>query len=59
MSTPDLFRARLDGMVDPRHALVVLEKRLPWAAVEAVLATHFTRKPRVPGKGLFVVSCGI
>jgi IS5 family transposase len=50
MSTPDFFRARLDGMVDPRHALVVLEKRLPWAAIEAALATHFLRKPRVPGK---------
>jgi transposase, IS5 family len=50
MSTPDFFRARLDGMVDSRHALVVLEKRSPWASIEAVLATHFARKPRVPGK---------
>lgn len=50
MSTPDFFRARLDGMVDPRHALVVLAKRLPWPAIEAVLAVHFTRKARQPGK---------
>ena len=31
MSTPDFFRARLDGMVDSRHPLVVLTGRLPWA----------------------------
>ena len=49
MSTPDFFRARLDGMVDPRHPLVVLTGRLPWAQVEQVLAPHFERKARTPG----------
>ena len=44
MSTPDFFRARLDGMVDPRHPLVVLTGRLPWAQIEQVLAPHFARK---------------
>ena len=44
MSTPDFFRARLDGMVDPRHALVVLTGWLPWAVIEQVLAPHFARK---------------
>ena len=44
MSTPDFFRARLDGMVDPRHALVVLTGRLPRAVLEQVLAPHFARK---------------
>ncbi|MBV8037534.1 hypothetical protein [Roseateles sp.] len=33
MSTPDFFRARLDAMVDPKHPLVVLASRLPWAQV--------------------------
>jgi IS5 family transposase len=49
MSTPDFFRARLDGMVDPRHPLVVLTGRLPWTQVEQVLAPHFERKARTPG----------
>jgi IS5 family transposase len=49
MSTPDFFRARLDGMVDPRHPLVVLTGRLPWAQIEQVLAPHSDRKARTPG----------
>jgi IS5 family transposase len=49
MSTPDFFRARLDGMVDPRHPLVVLTGRLAWAQIEQVLAPHFERKARTPG----------
>ena len=31
--TDDFFRARLDGMIDPRHALAVLAQRLPWAQI--------------------------
>ena len=46
--TADFFRARLDGMVDDKHPLVVLSKRLPWATIEQVLAPHFARKAR-PG----------
>jgi IS5 family transposase len=49
MSTPDFFRARLDGMVDLRHPLVVLTGRLPWAQIEQVLAPHFERKARTAG----------
>ena len=37
MSTQDFFRARLEGMVDPRHPLVVLTARLPWRQIELVL----------------------
>ena len=37
MSTPD-FRSRLDQMIDLRHPLAVLSKRLPWAAIEAAVA---------------------
>ena len=44
MSTLDFFRARLDGMVDPRHPLVVLTSRLQWTQIEQVLAPHFARK---------------
>ncbi len=47
MATDDFFRARLDGMVDPRHPLAVLARRLPWAQIEASLAPLFARKARV------------
>jgi len=49
MSTPDFFRARLDGMLDPRHPLVVLTGRLAWAQIERVLAPHFARKAAAAG----------
>jgi transposase, IS5 family len=49
--TADFFRSRLDGMVDHKHPLVVLSKRLPWAAIEQTLAPHFARKAR-PGSKL-------
>jgi transposase, IS5 family len=52
MNTPDFFRARLDGMLDPRHPLVVLAGKLPWAQIEQVLAPHFERKARTPGKAV-------
>lgn len=57
MSTDDFFRARLDGMVDPRHSLVVLGSRLPWAQIEAAIAPLLAHKNRtgrwVEGADLF------
>jgi hypothetical protein len=35
MATPDLFRARLAHLIDPRHPLAVLATRMPWAQLEA------------------------
>jgi hypothetical protein len=29
MATDDFFRERLDGMVDPRHPLAVLARKMP------------------------------
>jgi IS5 family transposase len=52
MSTPDFFRARLDAMVDHRHALVVLAGRLPWAQIEQVLKPYFARKALPQGQVL-------
>lgn len=46
MATDDFFRARLDGMVDPRHPLAVLARRMPWAQIESSLAPLFARKGR-------------
>ena len=48
-ATADFFRARLDEMVDLKHPLVMLSKRLPWGAIEQALAPRFARKPR-PGE---------
>jgi len=47
MATDDFFRARLDGMVDPRHPLAVLAQRMPWSQIEASLAPLFARKARI------------
>ena len=46
MATDDFFRARLDGMVDPRHPLVVLASRMPWPQIEAALAPALAHKDR-------------
>ena len=51
--TADFFRARLDEMVDRKHPLVVLSKRLPWGTIEQALAPHFARKAR-PGEKISV-----
>ncbi|WP_419964641.1 hypothetical protein [Pelomonas cellulosilytica] len=47
MATDDFFGARLDGMVDPRHPLAVLGRRVPWSQIEASLAPLFARKARM------------
>ena len=44
--TDDFFRARLDGMIDPAHALAVLAHRLPWTQMEQAIAPCFARQPR-------------
>ena len=44
--TEDFFRARLEQMIDLRHPLAVLAKRLPWAQIEAALSPAFARKQR-------------
>ncbi len=42
--TADLFRNRLDQMIDLRHPLSVLVNRIPWQEIEASLAHLFARK---------------
>ena len=51
MSTPDFFRSRLDAMIDLRHPLAVLSKRLPWSAMEAAVAPKLARDAQ-PAKQL-------
>jgi IS5 family transposase len=57
MATDDFFRARLDTMIDLRHPMAVLVRKMPWPEIEAVLApalAHRDRKGRlVEGADLF------
>ena len=46
MSTPDFFRSRLETMIDLRHPLAILSKRLPWDEIEASLSPLFLHKDR-------------
>lgn len=46
MATDDFFRARLDQMIDLRHPLAVLARRMPWERIEAALAPSFARQDR-------------
>ena len=44
MATDDFFRARLDQMIDLRHPLAVLARRMPWSQIETALSPAFVRK---------------
>jgi IS5 family transposase len=46
MTASDFFRARLDQMIDLRHPLVVLSRRIPWSQIETALAPAFARRAR-------------
>ena len=46
MATDDFFRARLDQMIDLRHPLAVLARRMPWAQIETALAPALAHKNR-------------
>jgi IS5 family transposase len=46
MVNDDLFRSRLDQLIDLRHPLAVLARRMPWAQIEAALAPAFARQNR-------------
>ena len=46
MSTPELFRSRLDQMIDLKHPLAVLATRLPWAAIAAAVAPKLAHQAR-------------
>jgi len=68
MATGDFFRARLDQMIDLRHALAVLATRMPWSQMEASLApviAHRDRKGRAMdgadllGPSLVVAGAGV
>ena len=47
----DMFRQRLDEMIDLRHPLAVLSSRLPWAQIEQALAPFLAPKAK-PGNAV-------
>ena len=57
MATDDLFRARLDAMINLKHPLAVLATRLPWAAIEVAVAPKLARQA-LPAKWLGGRICG-
>ena len=57
MVNQDLYRQTLEEMVDPRHPLVVLARRIPWDQLEARIEPLMVRNLRsarsVPQDDLF------
>ena len=56
MATDDFFRSRFDQMIDLRHPLAVLARRMPWAQIEAALAPALAHKNRA---GIVVAEVGL
>ena len=50
---PDFFRCRLNEMIDLKHPLAVLAKRLPWGAIKAALVPKVAHQnlPAKPVRG--------
>jgi hypothetical protein len=48
MATDDFFRARLEHMIDLRHPMAVLARKMPWPEIEAVLAPALGERPVAP-----------
>jgi IS5 family transposase len=46
MEAADLFRSRIDAMINLKDPLAVLATRLPWAQIEASVAAKFERQER-------------
>jgi IS5 family transposase len=46
MTNEDFFRSRLEQMIDLRHPLAVLARRMPWVQIEAALSPSFQRRDR-------------
>ena len=57
MTTSDMYRPRLDAMIDLQHPLALLTRYLPWNQIEAALAPAFERRNRagrvIQGDDLF------
>lgn len=47
MTNEDFFRGRLEDMIDLRHPLAVLARRMPWAQIEVALSPALAHRDRV------------
>jgi hypothetical protein len=47
-SEQDLFRSRLDQIIDMKHALVKLARAIDWGFLEQTFGTVYTDKPGQP-----------
>jgi IS5 family transposase len=45
---PDLFRSRLDQIIDRTHALVKLSRAIDWRFLEAQFGSVYSDGPRLP-----------
>jgi|GEM_PF-1282993 len=54
-SSGDLFRARLDQIINLRHELVLLAERIDWAWIDAELAGAFSERGRPGTETRFVI----
>jgi len=43
MTAFNLRRVRLDHLIDPKHPLVQLSRRMPWSLIESALASYFPK----------------
>jgi len=50
--TPDLFRARLDQILDPRHPLVKIAKRIDWSFFDKEFEETYDETIGRPGKSI-------
>ena len=48
--SPDLFRSRLDQMINMRHELVILADMIDWSHFEAEFGAYYVEKKGRPGK---------
>ena len=46
---PDMFRETLEAILDPRHELLELGRRIDWAALDAVCGATFVDQVGRPG----------
>ena len=47
-SEQDVFRSRLDQIIDMKHALVKLARTIDWGFLEQTFGAVYTDKPRQP-----------
>ena len=50
--TEDLFRSRLENIIDRDHALVRVGELIPWTRFEKAFGAHYSERRGAPGKAI-------